>query len=185
MVIASYTSHTSSADVNLRRLSQLFLNTTGTMRASLSLETVTMLGLELRLQLSEDDSQGSGPAGRIAHAARRPIFAALERIRDEFLRRIEHGSPRCNTFRLTSFIIAQLRATERRESPAQALSNAVAEKLADVQGYLESIVERLSLSSVGAEAGMDFDLDVLLAMDFSCDSGGFNFGGFEMGDAMW
>ncbi|KAM3446421.1 hypothetical protein MY3296_009697 [Beauveria thailandica] len=99
MVIASYASHTSSADIHLRGLSQLFLNTTGTMRAPLSLEIITMLGLELRMQLEEDDSHGSGPSGQFAKAAREPIFEMLARIRGEFLRRIEMGSPRCKAFR--------------------------------------------------------------------------------------
>ncbi|KAK8146654.1 hypothetical protein G3M48_002763 [Beauveria asiatica] len=117
MVIASYASHTSSADIHLRRLSQLFLNTTGTMRAPLSLEIITMLGLELRMQLEEDDSHGSGPSGQFAKAAREPIFEMLARIRGEFLRRIEMGSPRCKAFGLTSFIIVQLRAMERQERP--------------------------------------------------------------------
>ncbi|TQV90778.1 C6 transcription factor [Cordyceps javanica] len=194
MVIASYASHCSSSsssyptsgDPHLCRLEQLFLNTTGSMRAPLSLEIVTMLGLELRMRLAEDDSGGRGPAARLAREAREPIFAALETIRDKFLRRIETGSPRCKAFGLTSFVVAQLRAVERRESPAQALSNAVTEKLADVQLYLEATVERLAASGAGGDAGMeDFDLDALLAMDFGGSDGGFNFGGFGMGDSMW
>ena len=127
MVIASYASHTSSTDIPFRRLFQLLLNTTGTMRAPLSLEIITMLGLELRVQLS-DDNASSGPAGQLAQAAREPIFTALGCIRDAFLRRIESGSPRCKAFGLTSFIMAQLRAMERRENAAQALSNAVTDK---------------------------------------------------------
>ncbi|KAJ4147058.1 hypothetical protein LMH87_001610 [Akanthomyces muscarius] len=187
MVIASYASHTSppSADIPSRRLSQLFLNTTGTMRAPLSLEIVTMLGLELRMQLSEDNDS-SGPAGQLAQAAREPIFTALGCIRDAFLRRIESGSPRCKAFGLTSFIVAQLRAMERRENAVQALSNAVTDKLADVQQYLESTVERLAASSTSNTAMGDFDLDALLAMDFGGDGrGGFDFGGFGIGDNMW
>ncbi|KAH8711769.1 Transcription factor lepE [Beauveria bassiana] len=188
MVIASYASHTSSADIHLRRLSQLFLITTGSMRAPLSLEIITMLGLELRMQLEEDDSRGSGPSGQFAKAAREPIFAALILIRDEFLRRIEMGSPRCKAFGLTTFIIAQLRAMENQESPAQALSSAVTEKLADVQKYLEATVERLAAISTSGDAVMgDFDLNAFLAMDFNSggSGGGFDFGGFGMGDSLW
>lgn len=185
MVIASYASPTSSSDVPLRLLTQLFLNTTGTMRAPLSLEIITMLALELRMQLSEDNDSG-GPAGQLAQAAREPIFAALGCIRDAFLRRIESGSPRCKAFGLTSFVVAQLRAMERRENAAQALSNAVTDKLADVQQYLESTVERLAASRASNTAMGDFDLDALLAMDFGGDGGGgFDFGGFGMGDNMW
>ncbi|KAM3427981.1 hypothetical protein MY4824_009096 [Beauveria thailandica] len=188
MVIASYASHTSSVDIHLRRLSQLFLNTTGTMRAPLSLEIITMLGLELRMQLEEDDSHGSGPSGQFAKAAREPIFEMLARIRGEFLRRIEMGSPRCKAFGLTSNIIAQLRAMERQESPARVLSNAVTEKLADVQRHLEATAERLAAISAGSDAvNGDFDLDALLAMDFNGGGGwgGFDFVGFGMGDSLW
>lgn len=188
MVIASYASLTSSSsDIHLRRLAQLSLNTTGTMRAPLSLEIITMLGLELRLQITEDDNDDSGPAGQLARAAREPIFAALACIRDAFLRRIEAGSPRCKALGVASFIIAQLRAVERRANTAQALSDAVTDKLADVQRHLESTVERLAASSAGGDAGMgDFDLDALLAMEFTGDGGGgFDFGGFGMGDGTW
>ncbi|KAJ6789109.1 hypothetical protein PWT90_08943 [Aphanocladium album] len=68
MVVASYSAHATSPDIHLRRISQLSLSTTGATRAPLSLEIITMLGLELRMQISEDDSGGRGPAGEISQA---------------------------------------------------------------------------------------------------------------------
>ncbi|KAJ3498042.1 hypothetical protein NLG97_g1430 [Lecanicillium saksenae] len=180
MVVASYSSHTASPDIHLRRLSQLFLRTTGTMRAPLSLEIITMLGLELRTQISEDDSGGRGPAGELAQAAREPIFTALMRIRDELLRRIERGIPQCKAFGLTLFIIEDLRNMERRGAVPFALSETVKENIEKAQQYMEATMQRLSATSdLGAG---DFDLDALLSLDFSGD-GGFGFEGF--GHGMW
>lgn len=182
-VIASYASHNTSPDVHLRRLSRLFLSTTGAMRAPFSLEIITMLGLELRMQLVDDDTHGRGPAGALARAAREPIFETLARIRGEFLRRIEHGSPQCKPYGLAMSILAQLRAVERRENPEQALSDAVTDNLAEVTRYMEGTVDRLTASG---DAGVgDLDLDALLAMDFNRYGGGLNFGGFGMEDEMW
>lgn len=184
MAIASHapSSPPPSDDIDLDRHHRLSVNTTGATKCPISLEIITILALEIRMQLVEQGS--AGRANHVARAAREPMFTAMKNITDLLLHQMKLGSPRCKAYGLAAFITAQLRGQERGENPAQALSRIAEEDFANVQSHLEASVERLYASSAGGNVAMtDFDLDALLAMDFTGDDA-FDLRNFVVGDIM-
>lgn len=119
---------------------------------------------------------------------REQIFATLQKIVDALLQRIEQGSPRVKAYGLTMLMITQLRELEKGEKPAKEAQKMMPPWLGSVKGHMENAVERLSASSVGLNVngsgdvvmGADFDIDELLAMDFTGTGAGGDMFDFQL-----
>lgn len=192
MIIASYASSSPPECIHLRRLSRLFVRATGVLRCPLNLEIVTILALELRTQLSSTNNTATSPsadtpAQRLARAARAPIFTVLETIASALHANILNGSPSLKIFGITKFIIAELRPLERGENPEEAMRSMAVWEMSELRRIIEASTERLAVAGerCNEEVG-GFDLDLLLAMDFTGGGGGmFDLENFGMGDGLW
>ena len=141
MVIASYAYNLNLPAGKLDDLSRLLLVVRGPLNGPLSLDVVTMLGLELVTQLEE---AGIGPytaidpAERIARANRTPILEVLEHIKSQLLQIIALGSPSLKRYGYISAMLAQVYAMENGQSSSQAVITSVKESMATVLPLLEA-----------------------------------------------
>ncbi|KAL6713043.1 hypothetical protein ACLMJK_009439 [Lecanora helva] len=141
MVIASYAYNLTLPAEDLDDLSRLLMVIRGPLNGPLSLEVITMLGLELVTQLEEAGSGPSttvDPAEKLARANRAPILGVLEHIRRQLLQIIAFGSPSLKRYGYVSAMLAQIYAMEKGQSSFQAVRASVKESMATVLPLLEA-----------------------------------------------
>ena len=146
MVIASYAYNLNLPAEELGDLSRLLLVIRGPLNGPLSLEVVTMLGLELVTQLEEAGCGPStivDPAEKIARANRAPILEVLEHIKGQLLQIITLGSPSLKRFGYVSAMLAQIYAMEKGQGGFQAVKVSVKESMATVLPLLEATMAAL------------------------------------------
>ena len=145
MVVASYAWKLILPSKPSHDVARLFMNAKGPMSGPLSLDIITILGLELLTQLEEEEVTGAAAANEFAKANRAPIFQVLEHIQEQLLQIIAHGSPSMKRYGYITAILAQMHAMENHdEDVLQAVIDAVKKSMIQKRPLLESTIARFS-----------------------------------------
>jgi hypothetical protein len=124
MIIASYSQSMRLPAEPSDDMSRFLTTVKGPTNGALSLDVITMLGLELLTQLEEEQGSDDNPpdaAQSLARAARAPIFQVLEHICEQLVQIISLGSASLKRYGYVSTMLSQLRAMENGNDVLQAV----------------------------------------------------------------
>lgn len=140
MIIASYASPMSLPSGVLDDLSRLMIMSTGTFRGALTLDVITVLGLEVIRQIEESNlgpsfapvTEGNlvlDPLAEMARAQREPVMRTLDHLKEQLLQIIKLGHPHLKRYVFLAGVISQIRALETGQSVQPAVVRAAQESL--------------------------------------------------------
>ncbi|CAI7663288.1 unnamed protein product [Penicillium pancosmium] len=150
MIIATYAERLRLPADSLDDLSKLMVMSTGSFRGPLSLDVISVLGLEVVSQLEE---MGSGPSSasiglnhtlvldplaELARAQRAPIIRLLEHINEQSLQIIKLGHPTLKRYIFLAGILSQIYAMERGQPILSAVLNTAKDSVKECYDVLQS-----------------------------------------------
>ncbi|KAK5996750.1 Transcription factor lepE-like protein [Cladobotryum mycophilum] len=141
MVIASYAGGMNLTSGDVDDLSRFFIAAGGSLRGPLSLDVITMLGLELITQLEEEGVDSSGtndPLDKMAKITRAPLIQALKDINAKLQQLVILGSPSLKRYGFLSVMLSQICATEEGRPVKPAVYKALHDWLDECCSLLET-----------------------------------------------
>lgn len=172
MIIASYAQRIDLPSDVLDDLSRLMIMSTGSFRGPLTLDIITILGLDVTNQLEETGtglSTSSGtlildPLAEMARAQREPVVRILEHIKEQLLQIIKLGHPTLKRYIFLAGVLAQIRAMESGQSIQSVVVKTAQESLRECYTILQSF------------RTAEFPQDLLQGLDYGEPSIGLDFG---------
>lgn len=170
MVIASHADSLNLPSGELDDLARLSIFGRGSFKGALSLDVLTVLGLEIITQLEEEaatrppsDWVANDPLDEMAKANRAPLVSRLEHILEQLQQIIALGQPSLKRYNFVAAMLSQIRAMDSGGNVTQAVYETVKQSLKKSYSLLQaSLAVSTPQSSVEAltngQAG--FDLDV-------------------------
>lgn len=188
MVIASYANSLNlPSDDALDDLSRLAVFGAGSFRGPLSLDVITVLGLEIITQFEEEASTRASNSSQvivndsldeIAKANRVPLIRSLEHILDQLLQIIALGIPSLKRYNFLSAMLSQIRAMESSRCVRQAVYETVKESVKKCYSLLQasyaigtpqdSVESLTSPAAAGVSSGFNFGLWVSFVLGYPC-----------------
>ncbi|KAL1981213.1 hypothetical protein VTN96DRAFT_2965 [Rasamsonia emersonii] len=181
MVIASYADSLKLPSGEVDDLGRLTIFGRGTFKGALSLDVITVLGLEIITQLEEEAAtRPSGcvaddPLDEMAKANRAPFVQRLEHILEQLLQIIELGQPSLKRYNMVAAMLSQIQAMESGQNVTQAVYETVKQSLKKCYSLLQaslavstpqSSVEMLTTGQAGFaefdDPSLDFGISSLL-----------------------
>lgn len=149
MIIASYAAPMDVPSGVLDDLSRLMIMSTGTFRGALTLDVITVLGLEVIRQIEEANigtsfapgTEGNfilDPLAEMARAQREPVMRTLEHLKEQLLQIIKLGHPHLKRYIFLAGVISQIRAMETGQGVQPAVVRAAQESLRSCYTALQS-----------------------------------------------
>jgi hypothetical protein len=150
MIIATYAERLRLPSDSLDDLSKLMVMSIGSFRGPLSLDIISVLGLEVVSQLEETGSGPSSasiglnhtlaldPLAELARAQRAPIIRLLEHIKDQLLQIIKLGHPTLKRYIFLAGILSQIYAMERGQPILSAVLNTAKDSVKECYDVLQS-----------------------------------------------
>ncbi|KAJ5164848.1 transcription factor [Penicillium coprophilum] len=150
MIIATYAERLQLPADSLDDLSNLMVMSTGSFRGPLSLDVISVLGLEVVSQLEE---MGSGPSfasvglnhtlvldplAELGRGQRAPIIRLLEHINGQLLQIVKLGHPTLKRYIFLAGILSQIYAMERGQPILSAVLNTAKDSLRECHDILQS-----------------------------------------------
>ncbi|KAK4570141.1 hypothetical protein LTR86_002221 [Recurvomyces mirabilis] len=185
MILATYAKSLSLPTMRSDDLPRYLLNVKGPSNVPLSLDIMTMLGLEILTQLQEEESisgtaESTNAARTLIKAARIPIFEVLEHIKTQLHQIIALGSASLKRYGYLSAMLAQLHAMENGEDVTKAVINSIRESGASKKPLLQATIARgrakdsvetltHTVADQAFAAGLDLEFDDM--GDLSFDAG--------------
>ncbi|KAK3679527.1 hypothetical protein LTR78_001088 [Recurvomyces mirabilis] len=187
MILATYAKSLNLPTMPSDDLPRYLLNVKGPSNVPLSLDVMTMLGLEILTQLQEEaeidcTAEVSDATRILAKAARVPIFEVLEHIKTQLHQIIALGSASLKRYGYLSAMLAQLHAMEDGEDVTKAVINSIRESGANKKPLLQATMARSrgkdsvetlthTVADQAFAAGLDLDLGDIGDMDFGAGLG--------------
>lgn len=120
LVLSSYTDRLDIGPVSQKDLSHLALSGNVSFKGPLCMDVLTVLGLEIKMQVEEESSlglpktphSGSDPLDEMARANRAPLMKSLERIHGQLEQTLEFGIPSLKRYNYLTGVLALIRASE-------------------------------------------------------------------------
>jgi hypothetical protein len=150
MIIATYAERLRLPADSLDDLSKLMVMSTGSFRGPLSLDVISVLGLEVVSQLEETGSGPSSastglnhtlvldPLAELARGQRAPIIRLLEHINEQLLQIVKLGHPTLKRYIFLAGILSQIHAMERGQPILSAVLNTAKDSLKECYDVLQS-----------------------------------------------
>ncbi|KAJ5885452.1 hypothetical protein N7495_009962 [Penicillium taxi] len=150
MIIATYVERFPLPADSLDDLSKLMVMSTGSFRGPLSLDVISVLGLEVVSQLEETGSGPSSapiglnqtlvldPLAELARGQRAPIIRLLEHINEQLLQIVKLGHPTLKRYIFLAGILSQIYAMERGQPILSAVLNTAKDSLKECYDVLQS-----------------------------------------------
>lgn len=150
MIIATYAERLRLPADSLDDLSKLMVMSTGSFRGPLSLDIISVLGLEVVSQLEETGSGPSSasvgldhtlvldPLAELARGQRAPIIRLLEHINEQLLQIIKLGHPTLKRYIFLAGILSQIYAMERGQPILSTVLNTAKDSLKECYDVLQS-----------------------------------------------
>ncbi|KAJ5943072.1 transcription factor [Penicillium verrucosum] len=150
MIIATYAERLRLPADSLDDLSKLMVMSTGSFRGPLSLDVISVLGLEVVSQLEETGSGPSSasvgldhtlvldPLAELARGQRAPIIRLLEHINEQLLQIVKLGHPTLKRYIFLAGILSQIYAMERGQPILSTVLNTAKDSLKECYDVLQS-----------------------------------------------
>lgn len=187
MLLASYADVLNLPTEPADDFARLLITIRGPINAPLSLDAVTMLGLEIVTQLQEDGAgpnSTADPANTLARANRQPVVRILNHIKNQHLEIVARGSPRMKRYVYLLGILAQTQALEDGQNASHAMVEALRECVPKLDSLLEAMLQRSEPTDTLAKINempslpdtddLVFDLDGLFGPGFDLGFGELN-----------
>lgn len=172
MIIASYADTLSLPSNELDDLSRLTMTGTGSFKGALSLDIISVLGLEVITQLEEEASTRSpefpqlaaDPLDEMANNNREPIMKSLEHILEQLLQIIALGNPSLKRYGFVAAMLSEIRAMKSNENVQQTVYESVKDSLLKCQLLLQNFTGGPPgpMSPMNSDTPFDFESLVCL-----------------------
>ncbi|KAL3470327.1 hypothetical protein BJX99DRAFT_264319 [Aspergillus californicus] len=178
MAIASYAGTINLPSDTLDEPARLFIKGKGSFKGPLSLDIISLLGLEVVTQLEEEcppclSGPDRKPGDQLADANRDHLIQTLEHILDQLFQIISSGTPSMKRYGLLAAVLGQIRAIKTGQCDKTAVYEAVTQAFKDCHLALQSsitdtpgLIER---STVDTNMSGDFDLPISTLPGFDMD----------------
>ncbi|PLB49026.1 hypothetical protein P170DRAFT_464581 [Aspergillus steynii IBT 23096] len=179
MTIASYARPLNLPSVPDDDLCRLMIAGRSSMKGALSLDIISILGLEVTRQIEESPMEDAGIMSELALLSRAPILNVMKHILSQLLRVISLGTPSLKRYNLLAAIMGQIGAMDTGDCVERVVYETVRESLGESVALLQSGSSRgmaLGEGSQRAESLLDpgiaelgLDLHPELAFDSDSD----------------